>query len=89
MAVTVAATLITWAGPLSLLPMAGMMAGVLAFSQEKEQGIRRYSLVASSTWLVYNVVVGSVIGSAKEVTHIISTLIALWRFKKKSTTIQK
>lgn len=70
-------------GPLSLLPLTGMIAGTLAFWQQRPTWVRVASLVSAPMWLTYNAIRGSVPGILIEVVLIISPLIGLYRFDLK------
>ena len=86
------AGLLTWDGWVSLLPTLGMIAGTVAISQINEQRIRVLSIATSILWLGYNVIVLSYVGAVKEIITILSTLIALWRFRRQGlseVTVQK
>jgi len=76
----VIATIITWQGPLSLLPLGGMIGGTLAFWQTNTSRIRRLALMSPPLWFTYNFISGSYPGMLIEVIMLSSNLIGTWRF---------
>jgi hypothetical protein len=75
---------ITWEGWLSLLPLTGWMTTTLAFWQRNEQHVRSLNLAGSPPWLVYDLINGSVAGVVNELLQSSSSIIGLWRFRKKT-----
>ena len=61
------------------LPVVGMTATTISFQREKAATVRRYGLISSPSWLVYNVVSGSLGAILCEVFSLISILIGIWR----------
>lgn len=82
----VIATIFTWEGWLSLLPMAAMLAITYGFWQHNEQSMRRSASIAAPLWLLYNTAHFSIPGVITEIINICSILISLWRFRKRETT---
>lgn len=78
----IAATVVSWQGYISLLPLAAMLIATVAFWQRDEQSIRKLILIAAPMWLVYNAMNASFAGVLTEVLVITSTLIGLWRFRR-------
>lgn len=76
----VVATALTWQGPLSLLPLAGSLFGVVGDWQKRPKMIRRLNFGSSPPWLVYNVVSGSYPGVVVEVLRMTSNLVGQYRF---------
>jgi hypothetical protein len=74
------AAILTWQGPISLLALAGMTFGTLAFWQTKPSKIRLFALFASSPWIVYDLISGSYSGMILEGAAIISNLVGIYRF---------
>lgn len=70
----------TWEGLISLLALAGMILGTLAFWQLKPNRIRILTLIASSLWVVYDLVSGSYPGMFIESMAILSNLVGIYRF---------
>jgi hypothetical protein len=79
------AAAITWNGPVSLLPLCGMIAGSFALWQVKTKKIRGLALIAPPLWFTYNVIVGSYPGMLIEVINIGSNLIGIYRFDIQKT----
>ncbi|HZL08344.1 MAG TPA: YgjV family protein [Candidatus Dormibacteraeota bacterium] len=80
LAITLAATALTWQGYISLLPMVGTVSGVVAYWQRKPKLIRRLGLISPPAWFVYNAVSGSYAGMFIEVINLSSNLIGQYRF---------
>ncbi len=62
-----AASLLSWMGPISLLPMVGSMFGTVAFYCKKPMHTRIFGICSHSLWLVYCIGVlnyGSILGNA-------------------------
>lgn len=77
----------TWEGPLSLMPMAGMVLTSIAWGIEKASLVRLISLPSSPLWIIYNVICGSTAGVVTEVFVMISIITAMIRLdlpKKKT-----
>ena len=86
-ALFIAGGVLTWAGPISLLPVCGMIAGTIARWSTKERTLRLLSLIPSPFWLIYNYSVGSLPALLGESSVFISNLIGITRFdllKKKA-----
>lgn len=79
-ALIVLATMMTWAGPISLLPMFGLISGSIAFWQSNPTLIRRLALIASPLWFIYNYKVGSYPGMFIETVMLTSNLVGQYRF---------
>lgn len=77
---TVFATMLTWEGAISLLPLAGTICMVVAFWQKKPKYIRRLAVASSPPWIIYGLVVGSYPVIVVETLLIISNLIGQYRF---------
>lgn len=78
------ATILTWHGLTSLLPMVGMITGTIAFWQSKPQHIRLLGLISPPLWFTYNFVSGSYPGMLAEIVLLTSNLIGIYRFDIKS-----
>ncbi len=76
---TTAASLLSWMGPISLLPMVGSMFGTVAFYCKKPTYTRIFGICSHSLWLIYCVFMlnyGSILGNA---VLIVSAVIGLIR----------
>lgn len=72
---------LTWSGPLSLLPCAAMVSANIGYWDSNAQKIRLVNLaVASPCWLVYDILVGSWGGVANEVITTVSALVSIGRY---------
>lgn len=83
------ATALTWQGMVSLLPLAGSTANIIAYWHKKPKFIRRFALVASPPWFIYDVLSGSYPGMAVEIFKVCSNLIGQYRFDLKRSTRRK
>lgn len=81
-ALVVLAGIATWQTWTSILPIFGIIVAVFAFWQLNEQRLRVLLLVAAPLWIAYNVLHGSYPGIINELLLIVSSLIALWRYRK-------
>ncbi len=72
-----------YSAPIDLLSTAAAVFYMLAVFQKKEQNIRIMLLVNLSLWTVYHAILGSTAVFA-QVAGIISSLIALYRYRKKA-----
>lgn len=77
--VCVVAVGFTWEGPLSLMPMAGMVLTSIAWGIEKASLVRLISLPSSPLWIVYNLICRSTAGVLTEVFVMISIVTAMIR----------
>jgi len=62
------------------LPVIGMVATTLAFRYQDAKIIRRFSLISSCSWLVYNIVALSIGAICCEALSIVSIFIGMLRF---------
>lgn len=69
--------------PIDLLSTFAALFYMLAVFQKKEQHIRMFLLVNLSTWTVYHTIIGSTAVFA-QIAGIISSLIALYRYRNQS-----
>jgi len=65
------------------LPVIGMVPTNLAFRHNDAKIIRRFALVASTAWLIYNVIVASIGAILCEVFSLISIFVAMYRLDRK------
>ena len=73
----------TWGGPVSLLPMAGMLFGTVSLYLMKPKSTRRLALGSSCTWLIFNILTSSVAGVICEIFTLISIATAMIKFDRK------
>lgn len=66
---------------LELLPVAGSIVTVIAFRLDNIT-MRKLSLLNGLSWLIYNIISGSIGGSLTEAFGMLSILVGLWRLKK-------
>lgn len=70
----------TWSGPKSLLAVAGMIFGTLAFWQLTPRRIRLFALLAPPLWFSYNFLVHSYPGMIADSISFMSACIGILRF---------
>ncbi len=75
--------IITWDGPLSVLPTVAMVLTSISFGIKNPKIVRRVAFPSSPLWLIYNVVKGSLGGVLTECFTMISILVAMYRFDRK------
>jgi hypothetical protein len=80
------AGIITWQGPLSLLPILGMISGTLAFWQSNPKHIRRLALMAPPLWFIYDLMSGSYPGMLTELIMFSSNCVGIYRFDIQKTS---
>jgi len=66
------------------LPVIGMTATTISFRYTDAKTIRRFGLVSSPSWLIYNLFAGSLGAIACEVLSLGSILLGIWRMDRKS-----
>lgn len=72
---------LTWMGPLSLLPYIALVSSTIGYWTNNAQKIRLSNLVcASPAWVIYDIFVGSIGGALSESITIISILISVYRY---------
>lgn len=64
------------------LPVIGMTATTVSFRYTDARTIRRFGLISSPSWLVYNLFAGSVGAIACEVLSLSSILLGIWRMDR-------
>ncbi len=83
-ALCVISCIFTWIGPLSLLPMAGMICTTISFYLQDPKKVRRVALPASPLWIIYNICTKSYGGVITEAFNICSIIIAMFRHDLKT-----
>ena len=84
---TVGSSVLTWAGPLSLLPMFGSVVAAIGYWCNDTAHLRKFNFVGIALWLVYSTItmsVPSMINNAVYLSSIIRTEIALLVKRRKS-----
>ena len=71
---------------IELLPVIGMTASTISFRLQSAKAIRAYGMICSPSWLIYNIIGGSIGAIICEVLSICSIVIGMFRhdFKKKT-----
>ncbi|MBR2460921.1 MAG: YgjV family protein [Clostridia bacterium] len=72
-------SILTWQGPLSILPLFGSATAAFALWFTKPILIRLFSLPSNSLWLIYAVISGSLPGTVSNILSISAMLIGLVR----------
>ena len=67
---------------LEILPVIGMTASTVAFRLGEGKLIRRYSLISSVAWLIYNIAALSVGAICCEAFSIVSIFVGMYRFDR-------
>ena len=79
-ALFIAAGLLSWAGPVSLLPIFAMILTTIAFWIKNPRTVRFVSAPSSPLWFAYNFIYHSYPGMLTELFVFSSILIAIFRF---------
>ena len=80
-ALSLAAALLTWSGPISLLPVATTVAGTIGYWTNNARNIRIANLAVNSPcMLLYDVLVKSWGGALNEAVTLVSIIISIIRF---------
>ena len=79
-AIFLGAGILTWEGPKSILLILAKFISTAAYGNKNLLVVRLLVLFTSSSWMVYNLFVGSYAGMLCEVLTLISILISLWRY---------
>ena len=86
--VTIGFSLLSWAGPKSLLPMLGSCLAVIGYWQKNQKRLRRYNFAGIFLWLIYGFItfsVPTVIGNIISLTSITVSEIRDAQKEKKET----
>ena len=65
---------------LELLPVIGMTASTISFRLQSAKAIRRFGLISSPSWLVYNIVNFAIGAIVCETLSIVSIIIGMFRY---------
>lgn len=79
-AIFLGVSLLTWAGPISLLSAVAKVASTIAYGSSNPRLIRLIVLCSSTCWLIYNSLVFSLAGVLGEIITLASVLIGILRF---------
>jgi len=71
---------------IELLPVIGMTATTISFRLTDAKSIRRYGLISSPSWLIYNIANFSVGAICCEVMSLCSIIIGIFRFDRQKNT---
>ena len=74
---------LTFSGWLDLIPIICAIVFCATILTQKEQNIRKLMLINLSLWLVFDLAVGAYTLSASNILTIVSTAIALYRYRQK------
>ncbi len=78
------ASILTWEGPLSLLPAIGTISGAFAYWQQTAKSIRLISLISPPAWFVYAIFSHSYAGMVTEIFVLCSVLVGMYRHDRPS-----
>ena len=70
---------------IELLPVIGMTASTISFRLQSAQAIRKYGLICSPSWLIYNIINVALGAIICEVLSLISIFIGIYRYDLKRT----
>lgn len=73
-----------FSGLLDILPVACALIFCVTILMKQEQNIRKATLVNQTLWLIFDLSVGAYFFAVSNVLTLISTAIALWRYRQKS-----
>lgn len=73
---------------IEFLPVIGMTAITISFSMKDAKAVRRFGLISSPSWLIYNIASFSIGAIACEVLTLGSILIGMLRLDRKNTNAQ-
>lgn len=73
----------SWAGPLSLLPMIAKIISTVSYGMKNERLLRYISLPSCVLWIIYNATVGGWEAMAGDFLAFISTIVAIYKFDLK------
>lgn len=82
-ALLVASCLFTWAGPVSLLAMAGKTCSTVSFGVTNPKILRLLTVPSCVLWIIYDILCGSYTGIVYESIKLCSVLIALVRYDRR------
>ena len=68
---------------IEFLPVIGMVATTVSFRYTDAKTIRRFGLISSPCWLIYNLFAGSIGAICCEVLSLGSVLLGMWRLDRK------
>ncbi len=92
-AIIVVASILTWEGPHSILPLLGSLSITVAFWQRSPRMIRLFALLSPPLWFAYDFISHSYPGMIAETLLFASTFIGMYRFDrlshKSSKSLQK
>lgn len=83
--INIALGLLSFNGPLDIIPIVCAILYCFVILAKREQNIRKLTLVNQCCWLVYDISIGAYSLSVSNILTIISIIIALVRFKDKGT----
>lgn len=73
--------ILTWQGPISLLPTIAVVAGTIGYWTNNAQKIRLCNMIAvSPAWLVYSVLIGTIGGILNEIIVMSSVVVSIYRY---------
>ena len=82
-ALVIALALLSWAGPISLLPMAAKVLTTVSYGMKRERLLRLITLPSCLCWIAYNAVIGTWEAMFTDLLSLGSILIALCKFDLK------
>lgn len=84
----VVSTLMTWQGPISLLPLAAVIISTYAAWQLSAQKIRWITLPTPVIWFVHNAIAGSIPAMISDASIFTSIVVGLRRYRQKPRAVK-
>lgn len=88
-ALSIVLSLITYQSALSILPMLGTAVQSFSFAAKSANKMRLFTLIGSPFWLSYNLLSGSLSGTATEVFAMISMIVGMIRYRNKIEIVDR
>ncbi len=82
--INIALGMIAFSGPLDILPILCALVFCGTILMKKEQNIRKATIINQTLWLVFDLIVGAYFFAVSNILTLISTGIALYRYKRKN-----
>ena len=86
---SVALPLLTWGGWVSVLPMIALVTSTIGMWQRDEQKIRLWTLGSPPSWILHNIITGSIPGIINETIAYTSIVVSYLRYRRKAGNVRK
>ncbi len=88
-AVSFGTSALSWVGPASLLPSTGTALAIIGFGSTNPKLTRLFNIPGNGLWAIYHLTVGSWGGVGGSILGVLSAIIGLIKFDRKSSGIHK